>query len=287
MRPGNQRNPAPLIPRQLITTADDFGASLEVNAAVIQAHREGVLNFASLMVDAPAAAEAAAAARSCPGLGVGVHLVLCEEDPAAWGLRLVGDGQARGRVEALMCGQVERFLALGLVPTHLDSHFNAHVHPAVFPAVLRLARRFAIPRIRWPAGELGPSLAYAWTHWRAVLTGSPVPDRSPAPVGRHLLLSGAYGALRLALRWRSDDLSLTQAFGMLHSGMMTEDYVVWLLRRLPRGVTEIYFHPSSEPASGDAGPTPTHRSSAELLTLLSPRVRQILQEEGIRLVPAR
>jgi hypothetical protein len=273
-------------PRQLIATADDFGASPEVNAAVIQAHREGILRFASLMVDAPAAAEAAQAARSCPGLGVGVHLVLGEGDPAAWGLRLLADGQARREVEALMRGQIERFLALGLVPTHLDSHFNAHVHPAALPALLRLARRYGVRRIRWPAGELPPSLAYAWTHWRSLMSGSPVPDLSPAPLWRQFLLAGTYGALGLASRWQAGDISLTRAFGLLHSGMMTEDYVVWLLRRLPQGVTEVYFHPSCEPGAGDGRRTPTHRSSIELLTLLSPRVRQTLREEGIALLQA-
>jgi hypothetical protein len=273
-------------PRQLITTADDFGAGPEVNEAVIQAHREGVLRFASLMVDAPAAAEAAAAARALPGLGVGVHLVLCEKDPAAWGLRLAGDAEAGRELEARMNAQVERFLSLGLVPTHLDSHFNAHVHPAAFPAVLRLARRFAIPRIRWPAGELGPSLAYAWEHWRASLGGSPLYNQSPAPVLPQLILAGAYGTLGLASKWRAKGLSLTRAFGMLHSGMMSEDYVVWLLRRLPQGVTELYFHPSLEPASDAGLPTPSHRCLTELVSLLSPRVRQTLREEGIQLLAA-
>ncbi|MDD5627558.1 MAG: ChbG/HpnK family deacetylase [Elusimicrobia bacterium] len=273
--------------RQIITTADDFGASPEVNEAVVQAHREGLLRFASLMVDAPAAEQAAEAALACRSLGVGVHLVLCAEDPAAWGLRLLSDREARAELEASLSGQVDRFLSFGLVPTHLDSHFNAHVHPAVLPAVLRLARRFAIPRVRWPAGELGPSLAYAWTHWRAVMTGSPVADRSPSPILRQVLLSGAYGALGLASRWRAGGgVSLIRAFGMLHSGMMTEDYVIWLLRRLRRGVTELYFHPSLEPSLGDGMPTPSHRSATELLTLLSPRVRQTLQEEGIQLLRA-
>jgi hypothetical protein len=273
-------------PRQLFTTADDFGVSPEVNEAVIKAHREGILSFASLMVDAPAAAEAARAARSCPGLGVGVHLVLCEGDPTAWGLRLVASSKARGAVEALMRGQIERFLALGLVPTHLDSHFNAHVHPAVFPALLRLARHFGIPRIRWPAGELAPSLAYCWSHCRAPGSDPTRASQPWASIGPRLLLSGIYGALGLASRWRARDLSITRAFGLLHSGMMTEDYMIWLLRRLPPGATEIYFHPSSEPASADGRPTPTHRSSNELMTLLSPRVRRTLQEEGIQLARA-
>ena len=44
--------------RRLIVNADDFGLSPSVNAAVIRAHREGVLTTASLMVNEPAADEA-------------------------------------------------------------------------------------------------------------------------------------------------------------------------------------------------------------------------------------
>ena len=41
-----------------IITADDFGVSVEVNRAVEQAHREGVLTVTSLMVTGDAAADA-------------------------------------------------------------------------------------------------------------------------------------------------------------------------------------------------------------------------------------
>ncbi|KAB0647860.1 ChbG/HpnK family deacetylase, partial [Burkholderia territorii] len=44
--------------RALIFTADDFGLHPRVNAAVERAHRDGVLNAASLMVGAPAAQDA-------------------------------------------------------------------------------------------------------------------------------------------------------------------------------------------------------------------------------------
>ena len=37
--------------RRLIVNADDFGLSTSVNAAVIRAHREGILTTASLMVN--------------------------------------------------------------------------------------------------------------------------------------------------------------------------------------------------------------------------------------------
>ena len=45
-----------------------------VNAAVIRAHREGVLTTASLMVNEPGFAEAVKLAGENPRLGVGLHL---------------------------------------------------------------------------------------------------------------------------------------------------------------------------------------------------------------------
>src|SRR4051812_46982398 len=63
--------------RRLIVNADDFGASSSINSAVIQAHRNGILTTASLMVNGAAFAEAVELARADPALGVGLHLSLC------------------------------------------------------------------------------------------------------------------------------------------------------------------------------------------------------------------
>src|SRR5207253_1741850 len=54
----------------LIVTADDFGLHPAVNAAVSQAAQTGVLTAASLMIAAPAAAEAIRVARELPRLRV-------------------------------------------------------------------------------------------------------------------------------------------------------------------------------------------------------------------------
>jgi predicted glycoside hydrolase/deacetylase ChbG (UPF0249 family) len=67
--------------KNLIVTADDFGAAIEVNEAVEQAHRDGVLTAASLMVSAPAAADAVTRAKTMPRLRVGLHLVLVDGRP--------------------------------------------------------------------------------------------------------------------------------------------------------------------------------------------------------------
>ena len=68
--------PAAGAARRLIVNADDFGRSRGINAAVIRAHREGVLTTASLMVNEAACDEAVALARENPRLGVGLHLTL-------------------------------------------------------------------------------------------------------------------------------------------------------------------------------------------------------------------
>src|SRR5438552_1298467 len=64
--------------RYLIVNADDFGLSVGVNRGIIRAHEEGIVTSASLMVRWPAAAEAAAYARTAARLGVGLHVDLAE-----------------------------------------------------------------------------------------------------------------------------------------------------------------------------------------------------------------
>ena len=49
--------------RYVIINADDFGQSPGINRGVIQAHEQGLVTSASLMVRWPAAAEAAAYGR--------------------------------------------------------------------------------------------------------------------------------------------------------------------------------------------------------------------------------
>ena len=44
--------------------------------------------------------------------------------------------------------QLERVLAAGVRPTHLDSHHHIHTEWAIAPLVCRLARAYGVPRIR-------------------------------------------------------------------------------------------------------------------------------------------
>jgi predicted glycoside hydrolase/deacetylase ChbG (UPF0249 family) len=61
---------------QFMFVADDFGISTEANRAIELAHRAGVVRHASLMVIGDGVEEAVAIARDCPGMVVGLHLVV-------------------------------------------------------------------------------------------------------------------------------------------------------------------------------------------------------------------
>ncbi|MBN9570151.1 MAG: ChbG/HpnK family deacetylase, partial [Alphaproteobacteria bacterium] len=58
--------------KQVIFSADDFGLSEAVNEGIERAHRDGILQSASLMVGAPAADDAVRRARAMPNLKVGL-----------------------------------------------------------------------------------------------------------------------------------------------------------------------------------------------------------------------
>jgi len=128
------------------------------------------------MVHMPGAGEAAAMARRTPSLGVGVHLTLTagrpvlppEEVPSLvdaegrfFPRRVHLAGRARTQeIEREWTAQVERFLALGLTPTHLDSHHHAHAMPEALPAIIRIARRYGLP-VRSPSPEVRAALREA------------------------------------------------------------------------------------------------------------------------------
>src|SRR5437764_2929833 len=114
------------VTRYLIVNADDFGLSVGVNRGILEAHRDGIVTSTSLMVRWPAAVEAAAIARDCPEMTVGLHLDLGE-----WAFRAgawkrlydVVDLEDPDAVRREIREQLDQFCKFtGNGPTHLDSH---------------------------------------------------------------------------------------------------------------------------------------------------------------------
>jgi predicted glycoside hydrolase/deacetylase ChbG (UPF0249 family) len=118
----------------LIVTGDDFGMSRGINRGIVQAHRDGILTSASLLVNWPASEEAAALGRECPTLSLGLHLELDIDT-----IDLID-------VPVQLEHQLGRFRELaGAAPTHVDSHHDVHHDPRVLPHLLAWARRAGVP----------------------------------------------------------------------------------------------------------------------------------------------
>ena len=134
--------------RYLIVNADDFGYSRGVNRGVLEAHEDGIVTSASLMVERPAAVDAAERARERPRLGVGLHVEIRRWRTAwvprrgsAWSTGAV----RRGAAEDLR-RQLDRFrLLVGRDPSHLDSHQHRHLAELVRPTFEEVAGELGIP----------------------------------------------------------------------------------------------------------------------------------------------
>ncbi|MCJ2046902.1 hopanoid biosynthesis-associated protein HpnK [Methylobacterium sp. J-078] len=258
--------------KRLVVTADDFGLSLEVNEAVEQAHREGILTAASLMVSAPAAADAVARARRLPSLRVGLHLVMVEawptlppsalpdlvgadglirSDMGRLGLDLALKASARRQLAAEIEAQFQAYRATGLPLDHVNAHKHFHVHPLIAGLVLAAGKRHGMRALRVPRET------------RAVLRAA-----EPGADPKAALDSAPWAAL-LAVRARQAGLLIPdRTLGLAWSGAMTPARVAGLLRHLPDGLTELYTHPAT--GGGFPGEAPGYAYAAERDALIAP-----------------
>lgn len=144
--------------KKWIINADDFGYSKGVNYGIIEAHQNGIVTSATLMVNMPGAEHAVKLAKENPTLGVGIHLVLTCGRPVRDDVpTLVNEKGEFHRLKDLdkyvslediereWTSQIEKFFSLGLIPTHLDSHHHVHGHEKIYPIVEKLAKKYALP----------------------------------------------------------------------------------------------------------------------------------------------
>ncbi|MDE3179017.1 MAG: hopanoid biosynthesis-associated protein HpnK [Acidobacteriota bacterium] len=274
--------------KQLIVNADDFGRSPQVNSAVLHAHREGVLTSASLMVAEPAAAEAALAARDCPQLDVGLHVVACNgrsllpasklrgvvddkglfpRSDAKAGLRYALHRRLLPKLRDEFRAQIERHLELVGSLNHINGHHNLHLHPDLANILIELASEYDVPCLRLVREPVFTTLALSRDHW-------------PRKLRDHFLFRALSRRARRKMRKRrlvgNDFL-----FGFHQTGRLTERYVLGVLARLPENsVTEFYFHPSEE-VNGAAPMWPSQALETRILTSLA--VRGAIEKLGIRL----
>ena len=269
----------------MIVTADDFGLSVGINEAVEQAHREGVLSTASLMVAGPAAADAVARARRLPGLHVGLHLVVIEgpavlrhdripllvdgagrfpSDQLALGLRYFFRPGVRRQLAREIEAQFAAFAATGLALDHVNAHKHMHLHPTVGRMLIRAGLRHGLRSLR-------------------------IPCEPPAPLRESDGTVDTAGAAALRLWTRLLRAQARRAglatndwcFGLAWSGDMSAARVTRLAGCLPAGLSEIYFHPAAARNPEIRRLMPGYAHEGELAALRDPGLRAALSRASV------
>lgn len=267
--------------RRLVVTSDDFGAAVAVNAAVEQAHRDGILTAASLMVTGAAVEDAVERARRLPGLGVGLHVVLVEGRPALppeqvpalvgpdgsfrtdmvrTAFRIFLDPAARRQLKAEVAAQFAAFAATGLPLDHVNAHKHFHLHPTIAATILTIGGRYGMKAMRAPIEPAGVLNAI-----------------EPGTMGGFDIAAPYARGLRAKLR-RTGLLVPDQVFGLAWSGALDTARLRALVDRLPPGLTEIYAHPATGPYPGSA---PDYAYTEELAALTDGVVHAALVRDGV------
>lgn len=271
---------------RVIINADDFGIHTEVNRAVIAAHEQGLLLSTSLLASGPAFDDAVALARQYPGLGIGIHLCLVGSLPTVLppkdvstlvdheGLLpesyvplmkriLAGHVDWEQVYNELDC-QMEKIMSTGLPITHVDSHQHMHMLPPIWKIVQALMKKYGLHRLRVPRESYTFKLMSAH------------PGRIAGRDGLTFLSNKAMADVR-RLHFTTTDYF----WGMVDGGNMTEANLAYILRHMPFGVHEIMMHPGRSTAALSQVFSWGYHWEDELQALLSPRIRQLMEERKI------
>ncbi|MBV9103938.1 MAG: hopanoid biosynthesis-associated protein HpnK [Candidatus Eremiobacteraeota bacterium] len=276
--------------RSVIFTADDFGLAQEVNEAVERAHREGLLSSASLMVAAPATADAIARARRLETLRVGLHVVLVNGTPLqpresvtnlvnargefpsnlfAAGVQYFASPKARRQLRQEIRAQFEAFRATGLALDHVNAQNHFHVHPTVFGMILEIGQDYGAHAVRIPYEPFWPSWRAARNRWSGRFANA--------------TLLWPWLALMRSRARRAGLLCNDALFGMNDSGGMTSKRVRDIVNELPVGLSEIYLHPATRAWPAGERAMPGYAFSDELGALLDPHVLEAVRARGAAL----
>jgi predicted glycoside hydrolase/deacetylase ChbG (UPF0249 family) len=266
----------------LIVHADDIGMSHSVNVATIEAFKKGLVTSGSIMVPCPWFPEIAAYAREHPELDLGLHLTLTSEwkylrwrpvapidkvkgllDEEGYMWRSERQTAAKAtpqEVETELRSQINRAIAFGIKPTHLDTHMGTlYTRKDFFEVYTRLGKEYGIPvMVMRPTPEI---LSYA------KLAGMPI---------------------------TSDMLSKVEADGFamldhLVQGVPGKNFAERkesyknLLRNLKPGVTMLIVHLGMNDPELKAATNSWEQRYGDFQSFTDPEIEALIKELGIKL----
>lgn len=152
----------------LIIHADDMGLAHSVNMACIRAFENKAITSGSIMVPCPWASEIIAYSKDHPGMDVGIHLTLTAEwDLYKWdgitasdqipslldknnyfypSVEELGKAAKGTEVEKELRAQIDKAIASGVQPTHIDIHMGSVLaNPELVKIYLKLSDIYHLP----------------------------------------------------------------------------------------------------------------------------------------------
>lgn len=188
----------------LIVHADDLAVAHSEDAASLDALDKNAVTSASIMIPCPWLNEVADYAKAHPDADLGLHLTLTSE----WKTYRWGPVESKDKVPSLLDptgylwhdtpqaisnvkaddvereirAQIERAVALGIHPTHLDSHMGAlFARPDLFAVYVKVAHEYKLPFLAFIAPSTPPSLSSVLSSRDVLIDSVVIADPSVRP----------------------------------------------------------------------------------------------------------
>ena len=266
----------------LMVHADDLGMSHSVNVASIEVLKKGLVTSASIMVPCPWFPEIAAYAREHQEADLGLHLTLTSEwkylrwRPVASPEKVKGLLDEEGymwrserqtamkatpqEIEIELRAQIDRALAFGIKPTHLDTHMGTlYTRPDFFAVYTRLGREYGLPvMVMRPTPE---AIAYGKA------TGSPITEEVLQQVEAEGYAMLDYLSTGVTGKNFAERKAAYKKF----------------LRELKPGVTMLIVHVGKDDAELKAVTGSWEQRHADLLCFTDPEIEALIKELGVKL----
>jgi predicted glycoside hydrolase/deacetylase ChbG (UPF0249 family) len=270
--------------RLLIIHIDDFGVCSSASAATIKALETGVATCASVMVPCPGFEEAAEYCVNNPDADIGVHLTFTNEyadynwGPVAPTEKVPSfvndDGHfysttqevwRHGSVEHIeieMRAQIDKAIAAGMQPTHLDAHMGVLFGPKFIRTYLRVASEYKLPAMlprEYIYSEQSTGLETPYKFLQKVLI-------LLLDATRQLMIERLYvGGL--------DEVTIPQ-----------DEYYPWVIGDVVPGVNEVLVHVALDSGDVDLLGEKSWRRVEDFRIMTDPATRELVESKGVVLI---
>ena len=274
----------------LLIHADDLGICHAANQASFRVFDAGMVKSGSIMMPCPWVNEVAAYYRGHPDADIGIHLTLNSEwqtlrwgsvassnkvksllDPEGCLWRAPMDTLAHADTNEIgieLTAQIEKALAIGLEPTHLDFHMGTvFLKPEWVDIALMLSKKYGIP--------------LTLVRWSEDFGSREVESRGVPPDYMQSLLEN----------FEQRGLSCLDYFITVVGGVdLPTRRAAYnkILQELPAGVTELIIHPgldSNEMSAMMSGVNGGHtKRVADYQVFTDPATTRLIEQHGIKLI---